>query len=78
MGFKDISNFSSGGHLVYRFRMSKPILEGSHLGNIPLKSESNWPKGLRGIRIQKIINGGLFLALKAILYMRAEIISLFW
>ena len=42
--FKDFSVFSSGGHLVYR---SGTILAvgRSHLGNIPMKFESHWPKG---------------------------------
>ena len=31
------------------------ILEGSHLGNIPVKPESHWPKGLREDNIFKQI-----------------------
>ena len=42
---KDVSNFSSGGHLVYRSGTILAILVGSHLGNIPMKFESHWPKG---------------------------------
>ena len=41
---KDFSIFSSGGHLVYRSGMILAILVGSHLGNIPMKFESHWPK----------------------------------
>ena len=47
--FKDFSIFSSGGHLVYRSRMILAILVGSHLGNIPMKFESHWPKGSGGV-----------------------------
>ena len=43
--FKDFSIFSSGGHLVYRSETILVILVGSHLGNIPMKIESHWPKG---------------------------------
>ena len=42
--FKDFSIFSSGGHLVYQSGMILAILVGSHLGNIPMKFESYWPK----------------------------------
>ena len=42
---KDVSNFSSGGHLVYGSGTILAILVGSHLGNIPIKFESHWPKG---------------------------------
>ena len=44
--FKDFSIFSSGAHLVY---WSGTILVGSHLGNIPMKFESHWPKGSGGV-----------------------------
>ena len=47
--FKDFSIFSSGGHLVYRSRTILAILVGSHLGNIPMKFESHWPKGSGGV-----------------------------
>ena len=47
--YKDFSIFSSGGNLVYRSRTILAILVGSHLGNIPMKFESQWPKGSRGI-----------------------------
>ena len=47
--YKDFSIFSSGGHLVYRSRTISAILVGSHLGNISMKFESQWPKGSRGI-----------------------------
>ena len=42
--FKDFSIFSSGGHLVYQNKTIFAILVGSHLGNIPMKFESYWPK----------------------------------
>ena len=41
--------FSSGGHLVFRSRRILGILVGSHLGNIPMKFESHWPKGSGGV-----------------------------
>ena len=44
MTFKDFSFFSTGGHLVHRSGTILAILVGSHLGNIPTKSESHWPK----------------------------------
>ena len=44
--FKDFSIFSSGGHLVYRRGMILAILVGSH---IPMKFESDWPKGSGGV-----------------------------
>ena len=47
--FKDFSIFSSGGHLVYRSGTILAILVGSHLGNIPMKFESHWPKGSGGV-----------------------------
>ena len=47
--FKDFSIFSSGGHLVYPSRTILAILVGSHLGNIPMKFESHWPKGSGGV-----------------------------
>ena len=47
--FKDFSIFSSGGHLVYWSRTILAILVGSHLGNIPIKFESHWPKGSGGV-----------------------------
>ena len=49
MTFKDFSIFSSGGHLVYRSGTILAILVGSHLGNIPMKFESHWPKGSGGV-----------------------------
>ena len=60
LAFKDFSNVSSGRHLVYRSGTILAILVGGYLGNIlvilvgsylgkiPLKFESNWPKGLGG------------------------------
>ena len=51
MAFKDFSNFSSGGLLVYWSRLVIAILVGSHLGMIPVKFESHWPKGLGGDNI---------------------------
>ena len=47
--FKDFSIFSSGGHLVYRSRTILAILVGSHIGYIPMKFESHWPKGSGGL-----------------------------
>ena len=47
--FKDFSIFSSGGHLVYRSGTILANLVGSHRGNIPMKFESHWPKGSRGV-----------------------------
>ena len=47
--FKDFSILSSDGHLVYRSGTILAILVGSHLGNIPLKFESHWPKGSGGV-----------------------------
>ena len=45
LAFKDFSIFSSGSHLVYHSGMILAILVGVHLGNIPAKFESHWPKG---------------------------------
>ena len=47
--FKDFSIFSSGRHLVYGSGTNSSILVGSHLGNFPMKFESHWPKGSRGV-----------------------------
>ena len=44
MTFKDFSIFSSGGHLVYRSGTILAILVGNHLGNIPMKFKSHWPR----------------------------------
>ena len=41
LAFKDFSIFSSGGLLFIL-----AILVGSHLGNIPVKFQSYWPKDL--------------------------------
>ena len=49
MTFKDFSFSSMGGHLVYRSGTILAILVGSHLGNIPLKLKSHWPKGSGGV-----------------------------
>ena len=49
MTFKDFSIFSSGRHLVYWSGTILAILLGSHLGNIPMKFESHWPKGSGGV-----------------------------
>ena len=46
---KDFSIFSLGGHLVYRSGTILAILVGSHLGKIPMKFESHWPKGSGGV-----------------------------
>ena len=37
------------GHFVYRSGTILAILVGSHLGNIPMKFESHWPKGSGGV-----------------------------
>ena len=50
--FKDFSIFSSGHHLVYRSGTILAILVGSHLGNIPMKFESQWPKASGGVSFQ--------------------------
>ena len=42
------SIFSSGSHLVYQSGTILSIVKGSQLDIIPVKSESNWPKGLGG------------------------------
>ena len=49
--FKDFSIFSSGGHLVYWSGTILAILVGSHLGNIPMKFESHWPKESGGVSV---------------------------
>ena len=47
--FKYFFIFSSGGHLVYRSEAILAVLVGSHLGNIPVKFESRWPKSSGGV-----------------------------
>ena len=47
--FKDFSISTYGGHLVYRSSIILAILVGSHLGNIPMKFESHWPKDSVGV-----------------------------
>ena len=47
--FKIFSIFSSGGHLGHQRGTILAILVGSHLGNIPMKFESHWPKGSGGV-----------------------------
>ena len=49
MTFKDFSMFSSGGHIDYRSGTILAISVGSHLGSIPMKFESHWPKGSGGV-----------------------------
>ena len=44
--FKYFSIFSSGG---YQSMKILAILVWSHLGNIPMKFESQWPKGSGGV-----------------------------
>ena len=46
---KDFSISTYGGHLVYRSGTILAILVGSHLGNIPMKFESQGPKGSGGV-----------------------------
>ena len=48
ISFKCFSILSSGSHLVYRSGTNLSNLVGSHLGNIPVKSESKWSAGFRG------------------------------
>ena len=73
MTFKNFSIFSFGGHLVYQSGTILAILVGSHLGNIPMKFESHWPKGSGDVSFFKqIIRDFLFLALVAILFIGAE------
>ena len=45
--FKDFSIFSSGGHFVYWSGTILATLVETHLGNIPVKSESHWLKSFR-------------------------------
>ena len=47
--FKDFSISTYGGHLVYRSGTILPISVRSHLGTIPMKFESHWPKGSGGV-----------------------------
>ena len=47
--FIDFSFFSFGGHLVYQSGTILAMSVGSHLGNIPVKFESHWPKGSGGV-----------------------------
>ena len=47
--FKDFSISTYGGHLVYRSGITLAFLGRSHLGNIPIKFESHWPKGSVGV-----------------------------
>ena len=47
--FKDFSFSSIGGHLVYPSGTIFAFLVESHLGNIPMKLESHWPKGSGGV-----------------------------
>ena len=48
--YSPFSIFSSGGHFVHRSQTILALLVGSHLGNIPMKFESHWPKGSGGVR----------------------------
>ena len=65
--FKDFSISTYGGHLVYWSGTILAILVGSYLGNIPMKFESHLHKLLK-----QIIHDFLFLALVAILFIRAK------
>ena len=47
--FKNLSIFSSGGHLVSWRGTILAILVESYLGNIPMKFESHLPKGSGGV-----------------------------
>ena len=44
--FKIFSILSSGSHLDYQSETILAILVGRHQGNIPVKFESHWRKGL--------------------------------
>ena len=46
--FKIFLFFALAAIFVYWSGTILAILEGSHLGNIPVKSESHWPMGLGG------------------------------
>ena len=48
MAFKDVYVFSSGGHFVHWSSTILAILLGCYLGNITVKSELHWHKGLGG------------------------------
>ena len=50
--FKDFSIFSSGNLLAYRSEKILTSLVGSHLGTIPVKFESHWPKSSGGVNFQ--------------------------
>ena len=71
--FKDFSIFSSGGHLVYQSGTILAILVGSHLGSIPMKFESHWPRVQEELAFMEIIHDFLFLALVAILFIEAKL-----
>ena len=47
--FKGFSISTYGGHLVYRSETILAIMVGSHLENIPMKFESQWPKSSGGV-----------------------------
>ena len=47
--YSQFSIFSSGSHFVHRSGRILAILVGSHLGIIPMKFESHWPKGSGGV-----------------------------
>ena len=70
--FKDFSSFSSGGNLVYWSGTLLAILGWSHLGNIPMKFELLWPKVQEELAFKQIIHDFLFLALAAILFIKAK------
>ena len=69
--FKDFSIFSSGSHLVYQSGTILAILVGIHLGNIPMKFESHWPRVQEELAFKQIIHNFLLLALAAILFIGA-------
>ena len=70
--FKDFSILSSGCHLVYQSGTILAILVGSHLGNIPTKFESHWPRVQEELAFKQIIHDFLLLALAAILFIGAK------
>ena len=78
LAFNFFSIFSSGGYFVYRSETILAILVGSHIGNIPEKFESHWPKGLGEDSIKsKLFKFFLFLAFATILFIGAKPFYLF-
>ena len=72
--FKDISIFSSGGHLLQRSGTVWAILVDSHLRNIPVKLFQNLSTDLAEEVIKSLF---LFIALAAILFNVVELFEQF-